>query len=666
MVTGLVVDGTGFEVLAGDERIGLRRVIEPADAALLTGLAGRYVRAVQASAEDSVFVGLGRELYAWLDGDQGQLTALLEKAPRPLVFEVRGPRSPSDAAWAVLRAPFELLARPDGGFLAEDALARFCPVRRLGSPQAQPELDQFRLGLAFMASSPRGQHELDFEAEEAAILTAVGERRIDLMVDDTGDPEQLAQRLADAGGMPVVHLSCHGLNNWPDPSGGPGVPVLMMEDELGGGRPTTAADLVRLLAKRPRLLFVSACLTATGADATGHLPPGNGHKGDPGPGGKDGLVAHSLATALVAAGMPAVIGWDGSVDDRAATLFATRLYQDLAKQGDLAEAAGDARRALLESADPVVRADWHLARLWLGPAGGGPIVAGTRKRTLIPATHGTKTFLGRKQNVPVAAAEMFVGRRPQLQQALRALRSGDRAGVLLHGQGRLGKSSLAARIADRRPDLAVAVVFGDYSALGILDAIATAVRADPAARQLVQSGLAEVRQRPEAIEAVLIDLLTGPCAQPGENNQRPLLLIIDDLEQILEADPAGPHRVTPAQAPVLAAVLRAFNPAETDSRLLVTSRFTFTLNGLQDRPGGCAAAAAVEGGAAEAAAPPARPHPRRTPGRAGRAGRPGTDGLPGQPWPAGPDRPETRLRRARQRRPRRGRRGRDGNLPPPR
>jgi CHAT domain-containing protein len=198
--------------------------------------------------------------------------------------------------------------------------------------------------------------------------------------------------------MPVVHLSCHGLNNWPNPSGGPGVPVLMMEDELGDGRPTTAADLVRLLAKRPRLLFVSACLTATGADTTGHLPPGEGHKGEPDLGSKDGLVAHSLATALVAAGMPTVIGWDGSVDDRAATLFATRLYQDLAKQGDLAEAAGDARRTLLKSDEPVVRADWHLARLWLGPAGGGPVVAGTRKRTLIPATHGTKTFLGRKQN----------------------------------------------------------------------------------------------------------------------------------------------------------------------------------------------------------------------------------------------------------------------------
>ena len=184
-------------------------------------------------------------------------------------------------------------------------------------------------------------------------------------------------------------------------------------------------------------------------------------------------MAHSLATALVAAGVPAVIGWDGSVDDRAATVFAGRLYQGLADRADLAVAVGDARRVLLEVRRP-------------GGARGlasGPVVAGPGRRRAAggrdagsgrwcTATHGTKTFLDRKQQVPVATAEMFVGRRPELQQALRALRSGERAGVLLHGQGRLGKSSLAARIADRSPDFAVAVVFGDYSALAILDAVA--------------------------------------------------------------------------------------------------------------------------------------------------------------------------------------------------
>ncbi len=225
----------------------------------------------------------------------------------------------------MLRAPFELLAPPGSGLLAEDELSRFSVVRRLGPPaEDRPGPDEFRLGLAFMASAPRGQRELDFEAEEAAILTAVGETRVDLLVEDTGDPEQLAHRLAEAGEMPVAHLSCHGLNNWPGKSGGPGMPVLMMETEVGEDRPTTAADLASLLPGGMRLLFVSACLTATGADATGHLPPASSHKGNPGPGAGGSLVAHSLATALVTAGMPAVVGWDGSVGDRAATLFAQR------------------------------------------------------------------------------------------------------------------------------------------------------------------------------------------------------------------------------------------------------------------------------------------------------------------------------------------------------
>ena len=354
--------------------------------------------------------------------------------------------------------------------------------------------------------------------------------------------------------MPVAHLSCHGLNNWPGKSGGPGVPVLMMETEVGEDRPTTAADLASLLPGGMRLLFVSACLTATGADVTGHLPPASSHKGNPGPGAGGSLVAHSLATALVTAGMPAVVGWDGSVGDRAATLFAQRLYGKLADRANLAVAVGDARRTLLKAQDRLVRADWHLARLWLGPAGGGPLVAGSRRRSLVPATRGTKMFLDRKQQVPVAAAEMFVGRRQELQAALRALRSGDRAGVLLHGQGRLGKSSLAARIADRCPDFAVAVVFGDYGPLAILDAVHAAVRTNPAARALIEARLPEVRQRPEAMEGLLVDLLTGPCAQAGDKGKRPLLLIVDDLEQILVPDPAGPHQVSPDQASVLAAV----------------------------------------------------------------------------------------------------------------
>ncbi|MGI5507179.1 tetratricopeptide repeat protein [Lentzea sp. CA-135723] len=576
---GLVVDDSGFELVLGDERVGPRRALGEADFDFLKRIGDRYVRA--GSADE--LVKIGRELFAWLDGEQGQLRVWLQRAVAPVVLEVRGPQWPSGSVWQLLRAPFELLAWPDGGFLAEDGITRFGVARRLGTAAASAELGGYRLGVAFMASSPTGQYELDFEAEEMAILDAVGDARIDLLVEDTGDPEQLGERLSTAR-LPVVHLSCHGSNNWPGEDGGPGKPVLLMEDDTGGARPTTASELVALLPHdTTRLVFVSACLTATGADSAPHLPSGAGRKAGPGPGGDKELLAHSLSTSLVAAGVPAVIGWDGSVQDQAATLFARRLYQELNRQVDVAVAVGDARRALLASDDPRVRADWHLARVWLGPTGGGPVVAGSQKRSLVSAVHGTKRFLDHKEQVPVARAQMFVGRRKELRRALRVLRNSEKIGVLLHGLGRLGKSSLAARIADRiAGQYAVAVVFRDYSALAVLDAVRDAARTNPAARELIDSQLARVRDRPEAIGEVLVDLLAGPCAQ-ARDGRKPLLLIIDDLERILVSSEDGPHRVAPEHAPVLSAVLRAFNTDETDSRLLLTSRYTFTLNGAETR-----------------------------------------------------------------------------------
>ena len=582
MVTGLVVDSNGFELVVDGRRVGPRRMLQTSDVDLLNAVAGQYVDAVRGGSRDQALLAVGRELYRWLDGDLGQLTRLLDEASAPLVFEVRAPAKPSAAAWALLRAPYELLAAPEGGFLAA-APKLFAVARRLGQPSpAQAALDEHRLGVAFMASAPRGQHELDFEAEEMAILNAVGETSLDLVVEDSGNPEHLGLRLSELGGMPVVHLSCHGLHNWRPEPDAPATPVLLMEDDLGDGRPTSADALVGLLTPRPRLAFVSACLTATGADVTGHVPGGAGHRGAPA--AEPGLsVAHSMATGLVTAGIPAVIGWEGSVSDEAATRFAERLYRQLSRRVEVAEAVADARRHLLACPDERQRAVWHLARLWLGPTGGGPLVAGTRKRQMVPPHHVTKTFLDRKHQLPVAAAEMFVGRRPELQHTLRALRGGQKVGVLLHGQGRLGKSSLAARIADRHPNRAVAVVFGDYSPTAILDAIADATAANPDARTLIEARCVEVRQQPDLLKPLLIDLLAGPCAQELDDVRKPLLLIIDDLEQILTANPDGPHRVDPEHATVLADVLSAFDPTITDSRLLVTSRYTFTLGGLEAR-----------------------------------------------------------------------------------
>ena len=110
--------------------------------------------------------------------------------------------------------------------------------------------------------------------EESATLGAVGETSLDLVVEDTGNPERPGSRLSELGGTPMVHLSCHGLHNWREHPDAPATPVLLSEDDPGEGRPTGATKPACLLTPPPRLAFVSACLTATGADVAGPFPAG--------------------------------------------------------------------------------------------------------------------------------------------------------------------------------------------------------------------------------------------------------------------------------------------------------------------------------------------------------------------------------------------------------
>ncbi len=454
----------------------------------------------------------------------------------------------------------------------------------------------------FMASSPRGTQELDYEAEELAILQAAGQiASIDLVVDDTGDPAQLGRRISTlATQPPVLHVSCHGGT---DPS-----PTLYLEDETGSVRPTSARGLLdHLQPYKPPLMFLSACLTAAagkaktaGSDSDVVTP-------------EDQTLVASLTKDLVSKGIPAVLGWSGSVTDLAAIAFARALYDRLGRGVPAPEAVAAARRELLEgeidgvgrdgqrdellrtaikgTASECCRRDWHLARLWVGPSGGGSVVrqGATRKRMMHPPHHGQKRLLKVKEGekLEVAAPEMFVGRRKELQRALATLASADRAGVLLHGMGRLGKSSLSARIADRRSDLLFAVVFKHYDARSILDAIEDAVKLAPRekeaqrqaitdAKGILDRGKEAVRENSEALEGVLHELLSGPCLRAESGLA--LLVLIDDMERVLvPADDGGRHVVDLDHRAVITSVLRAFEGSLGDSRLLVTSRYRFDL-----------------------------------------------------------------------------------------
>ncbi len=155
-------------------------------------------------------------------------------------------------------------------------------------------------------------------------------------------------------------------------------------------------------------------------------------------------VAASYARTLARA-LPAVLGWDGSVYDPDAIAFAEPFYRELAGYETPAFAASAARRAVLERHmnDPQTGVHWHLARLWLGSDGGGPLCAKGKLRRRLPAHDaGYKAVLdGKRGRGPeVAGALTFVGRRREAQAVIGAFREDAAPGVLIDGMGNLGKS----------------------------------------------------------------------------------------------------------------------------------------------------------------------------------------------------------------------------------
>jgi hypothetical protein len=101
----------GHLELAGPVPFGLvRRRWAAEDREELDDCAKRYVLLVRRGDEAGLLV-LGRELYRWLDGEQGWLGQLRQAVASGFGFEVRSPVRPNEDAWALLTAPWELLER---------------------------------------------------------------------------------------------------------------------------------------------------------------------------------------------------------------------------------------------------------------------------------------------------------------------------------------------------------------------------------------------------------------------------------------------------------------------------------------------------------------------------------------------------------------------------
>jgi tetratricopeptide (TPR) repeat protein len=411
------------------------------------------------------------------------------------------------------------------------------------------------LALLFMAAEVDGQGILSYEQEEAAILQATKGLALNLMVEESGAIEFLGQRIALDGPFEALHLSCHG-------NIVKGEPFICLETAEGSEDRINIARLSDALGeenRKPGLVFLSACRT-----------------------GEHGAAAASFVQSLVRSGVQNAVGWDGSVYHADAIGFAEAFYRELAGGRSVAYAAAQGRRVLLRAhlADPNSGRHWHLARAYAGPRGGGALCAAGRLARRFHRDAGYKEFLDIKQRrVPVASAAEFVGRRRQAQRILRAFRDRDGAGVLIHGIGSQGKSSLAARVANRMPGHDAVVIYGRYDALAVFEALRNALlprlqdEFDQTWRQQVTNNAANLQN-------ALLDMLEGPFRSVDpEKRTKPVLLIIDDLEQILETPKPGEAN-TPVKTTynvTLASIIAAFRDAETESRLLLTTRYTFAL-----------------------------------------------------------------------------------------
>ncbi|WP_237703789.1 CHAT domain-containing protein [Rhodospirillum rubrum] len=546
-------------LLCQDGQKVVRKPLGSLGIARLQGWTTDYATAVRSRNADSL-LAIGQNIADFLNDGDGWLNGCL-KRPGPVCLEIEASADPDDGASLLLDVPWELLAL-QGRFLAADPHQLFLVARRLGASETPDEPEHGDLAVLFMAAEVEGQHVLDYEREEAAFLDATQGLNAHLAVEESGSLAGLGLRLKQTRRWEALHLTCHG-------DLGETGPFLALETAEGGLDRVDAGQLCALLGdetQMPRLVFLSACRTAERAESG----------------------AARFAQALVRAGVGNAVGWDGSVQDGDAIAFAEVFYGELAGGRSVIHAAAVARRKVLgtykangNEGDGI---HWHLARVYLGPRGGGALCNPSGKPTRpFHRNPADKAYLDKtNRRVPVATADQFVGRRRPLQAALRAWSAGS-AGVLIQGMGNLGKSSLAERIASRLDSHDVVVVVERYDALAVFNALVAALPETEQAA-IAKAYEASIVSDPASLKLVVQKLLKDPFS--GHGGTRPILLIIDDLEQRLDAPKPG-ESATPFKTPddnvIFGALIAAFCESQrhSKSRLLITSRYTFALRDAQ-------------------------------------------------------------------------------------
>ena len=365
-----------------------------------------------------------------------------------------------------------------------------------------------------------------------------GKSQVNLQVEESGCLSELGYlvREHEKNYFDIFHLTGHA-TTYNDK------PYFLTEDEYGNQVDSdTSAIINALKSPVPPLIFLSGCRT--------------GYASDP--------VVASMAEELLNLGATAVLGWGETVRDTDATAAASLLYWELSQAGTVLEALASTYQALIRQQ----ARDWHKLRLYVANILPGALVTPlrTRGRKQLPKPIVSSEFRDDENRLRVISRENFVGRRRQLQNCLRTLKTDqEKVGVLLHGMGGLGKSSIASRLWDRLADFEKILWWRQIDESKLIKKLSS---------KLIKPELREVRTVLEAMDDGLEVKLAYLFSQLAELGEKPFLFIFDDFEWNLEPR-EGRYILKPEVFPILAALISALRETGTEYRVIITCRYRF-------------------------------------------------------------------------------------------
>ncbi|MCU0288981.1 MAG: CHAT domain-containing protein, partial [Acidobacteria bacterium] len=485
---------------------------------------------------------IGEKLFHFLDGTEHLFQQSLEKAHRKgTSLFIYLHTCKETANW-----PFELLTK-DGIFLLPEKLhlVRYIPGKiekkvKAVLPKNRP------LKLLFMACSVMDtQPELDFEKEEEAIFHITENLAIEMEVEDSGSLLGLREKL-NRQSYDVLHLSGHtGVDH-------DGQPYFVMEDETGDEHRVFSDRLWNeaLIKNPPRLIILSG---STAANWRGIANKSDHEIKSP--------FAHILVEKY---NIPAVLEWNLKVNDEQAILAGKMIYLELSKGCSIVEAVQRARHELCIKFSHHVKSAWPLLKLYASGILLNPLVR--KEQTYLPKSRRMKHIYLKNSRVKVLEVG-FVGRRRQLQQSLRGLKTETgKVGLLIMGTGGLGKSCLAGKISERFSTHTLIIIQGKFNTLSLNDGLKDAfiISQDEKGKSILAQDI-EMKDK-------LIHLCTT-CFK-----ERNYLFLLDDFEKNLEGFEKGePGDLYPETAALLGVLLHYLTFCDNKSQIIITSRYEFSL-----------------------------------------------------------------------------------------